>query len=366
MRNTLDVTLRIDDIVCHDEGDGPGTAEPYLWVCFYKIDGTTCRLGADGKLAGHAVVQRMEAYQGNLGTTDVDAGETVRVPGVVGYWQTRLTPIQIDPAWKGLIKEKTGQDDLPGTVGVLWVLMEEDNLPSGSSNAGYSSLCATFETEMNNAIATLGVFNPEIKPELEKVISDAVTAAVTRAITDDLNLIQKIWQWLAGPDDTLGSGSFRATHGQLIEKGTIPFGQRWKNGVNVGGGDVLDVLIAGPGRFIQSGGEWEIRGHATAKEIVHRTFEVTCIRSGSLSGKPYRISQLGVRDENGVASVMTKGEVMTRIGQGDRFFVRDAAGHTSWVRIHEPAQGESIRYRHLTTTSDGIPTNNLTALPQCR
>jgi hypothetical protein len=38
---TLNVALKLNEIICHDEGDGWGSAEPYLWTIFFKIDGLT-------------------------------------------------------------------------------------------------------------------------------------------------------------------------------------------------------------------------------------------------------------------------------------------------------------------------------------
>ncbi|MBD3677613.1 MAG: hypothetical protein HUJ27_04335 [Rhodobacteraceae bacterium] len=40
-RDILQLNLDLDRIKCHDEGDGWGSAEPYLWTVFFKADGTT-------------------------------------------------------------------------------------------------------------------------------------------------------------------------------------------------------------------------------------------------------------------------------------------------------------------------------------
>ena len=38
-RDILKLRLELDRILCHDEGDGWGNAEPYLWTVFFEVDG---------------------------------------------------------------------------------------------------------------------------------------------------------------------------------------------------------------------------------------------------------------------------------------------------------------------------------------
>jgi Protein of unknown function (DUF3892) len=369
VRDALDVTITLDQIVCIDEGDGPGDAEPYLWTVFFKIDGDSVALGDSGYLVGHITTSRTDGSHGNLYNDDVGGGDTVHVPAIIGWWQTTLRPIPIAPQWKQLIKDKKGWDDIPGSAGVLCVLMEEDNLPDSAAVTGYNALATTFEAKLNEAILTLGVTQPDLSAADQLALSNAVSDAVTAAITNQLDVVEKVWIWLTGPDDTLGNVTFKFGHDDLASKGRIDFQQRWKDGVNVNDptSDLGKFISQGPGRFITSGGEWILQGHVDAKDIPPpQTYQVVCIKSGWSGRKPFRIGDLGVKAADGTVTVLSKNDVIDRINKGDRFFTVDDKGRKAWVAVHEPLPTESPRYRYLYTTADGIEGNNLLSLPQCQ
>ena len=128
-RDILDVWVRLDRIHCFDEGDGWGSAEPYLWPVFFKIDGETVSLTESLTLSGTATVVGTFGNHGNLGDTDVDAGDDLAIPEALGSWSTVLKPIPVPGSLSGLI------DDVAGTVGVVAVLMEEDNVTDGGAVA---------------------------------------------------------------------------------------------------------------------------------------------------------------------------------------------------------------------------------------
>lgn len=279
MRYPLNVSLTLDHIHCVDEGDGSGNAEPYLWSLFFKIDGSTVQFALRStpetpfllSLQGMVTVDRRNGGHRNLRNTDdnpVDAGEDVAIPPGLGRWDTVLTPIPIADSAKPFAN---GEVDLPGTIGVVCILMEEDNLSDSSALAGYNAFCSTFESKMNERINSLtaarlsALDTPEGREEdrlFQEGLAQAIRDAIGSAIEDDLSVLWAAWNWLAGPDQTLGSGSFVFDHDDLVERDQIALEARWKEGVSVDWS--TDVFVDGPGRFIESGGEWKIYGHVAS------------------------------------------------------------------------------------------------------
>lgn len=125
-RNPLNLTIQLNSIHCIDEGDGPGTAEPYIWILFYKIDGDTVRFGNEDDigeqlLRGAVTVERRNGAHGNLLIDDVDEGDSISIPTTIGRWETVLQPIPVAEVNKSLIAKLTdGGTDLPGLALLLY------------------------------------------------------------------------------------------------------------------------------------------------------------------------------------------------------------------------------------------------------
>jgi hypothetical protein len=56
---------------------------------FFKIDGDGVALTDALKLSGSATVVTTPGSHGNLGTSDVDAGDDVSIPSALGEWSPR-------------------------------------------------------------------------------------------------------------------------------------------------------------------------------------------------------------------------------------------------------------------------------------
>lgn len=109
---TLNVVLKLNEVICHDEGDGWGSAEPYFWTIFFKIDGLT--VWQNGvTLGGEAAFSFGAGSHSNLPNHDVDPGEVIQIPSSVGEWGTLLKPIALDDFQGNILKFRVSWALLP-------------------------------------------------------------------------------------------------------------------------------------------------------------------------------------------------------------------------------------------------------------
>lgn len=238
----LNIEFKLDRIHCHDEGDGLGDAEPYLWAVFFKVDGDTAVVNTDDLshvfLQGPPTVVTTPGNHGNLGTSDVDEGDDVGIPAIIGEYRTIMKPIP-------LTTPVLGKSEVGGMIGSIVVLMEEDNTSDSDAARGHERLDSTVRDKLAELLGTLSISNSEPTQEDIDRMTDQIGSAVKDAIKDGVSVAE----WLLGfgnMDDQIGTAVFRFSHGELEAAGgsVIPFSRRWKNE-----------------------GDWELFGHIQATSI---------------------------------------------------------------------------------------------------
>ncbi|MBF6596070.1 MAG: hypothetical protein IVW51_16725 [Thermaceae bacterium] len=265
--NTLDVKLKLNNLHCYDEGDGIGSAEPYLWTVFFKIDGDTASVNPSLALQGTATVIGTPGNHRDLPNHDVDPGENVPIPAVIGEFNTQLKPIPLQQPIGGV-------REVGGVMGVITVVMEEDNTPGSAVAKGHDKLNAAVRDSLNALIPTLNIGHPEPTDEeiaaMQKKIGDAVTAAIANNVS--------VWDWLKGfgnMDDKIGSEVFRFSHKQLEAQGVSGIGiqKRFKNE-----------------------GDWELSGWVTALPLNTAVGNLEVVLHGvpaTLTTSPVRVTGPG-------------------------------------------------------------------------
>jgi hypothetical protein len=233
-----DARIHLTTVDCIDEGDGPGSAEPYLWTLFFKIDGSNASVTEKLRLTGRSTVVATVGNQGDLPNHDVDDSEIVRVPLSLGFFRTRLRPIPLQRPL-GDIR------DVAGVIGMVAVLMEEDNTPASAIAAGHRALNRAVQTALDGLIPTLGFLHQEPTPEEMEAMTEQVGAAVLAAVRDDVSA----WEWLTGlgnMDEKIGTMVAQYSRDSLLRAGTagVRFTKRFKRE-----------------------GEWELAGRASARRI---------------------------------------------------------------------------------------------------
>lgn len=259
----LNIEFKLERIHCYDEGDGPGNAEPYLWTVFFKVDGDTVVVNSDGPAApfvqGPPTVVTTPGNHGNLGTSDVDEGDNVGIPAIIGEWHTVMKPIP-------LTTPLLGMSEVGGMIGCVVVLMEEDSTSDSDIQRGHEALDSSIRDKLSAVLGTLSIGHTEPTDEEIQAMSDQVGEAVKSAIGDGVSVIE----WIAAfgnMDDQIGSAVFRFSHSQLegMNGAPIPFNRRWDNE-----------------------GDWELFGHITATAI--RRQEPKCCEE--LKGKVKKLEKV--------------------------------------------------------------------------
>ena len=238
-RPTLEVRIELDRIHCYEEADGWGDAEPYLWTVFFKIDGASVLVTDTLALSGQPVVVYTPGSHGNLGTRDVDVGDNVYVPEAIGVWETTLGPIPV-PEW---LQQQYSVDDVAGIIGVVCVLMEEDNVTDDGARAGHIALNEAVKSALEQVVARRSFLNTDISQEELDAFKDEMKFAVKEAVKSQQNHFENLWSWL-NEDDMIGTKTFFWDQDQLESQNIIHFDKRWK-------------------RY----GDWKIFGHVNASML---------------------------------------------------------------------------------------------------
>ena len=170
--NDLKVDQKLNRIHCYDEGDGPGDAEPYLWTVFWKVDGDTVMVNTDGPappfVQGFPTVVGTPGNHGNLGTSDVDEGDDVSIPAIIGEYHTTMKPIPLTTPFGSVT-------DVGGMLGCVVVLMRRTSramtLYSGGTRRS-TAVCGTGSPRSSDRSASPSL-SPPTKTSLRCPIRSA-------------------------------------------------------------------------------------------------------------------------------------------------------------------------------------------------
>lgn len=209
-RPSLQIEMKFDHLHCYEEGDGIGSSEAYLWIIYFKIDGDSVYLGDDLFLHGNCTLIATPGSHGNLGDSDIDAGDDVPIPSAIGEFHGTLNAIPV-PQW---VRDQ-GVDDVGGVVGVACVLMEENWVSDSGAEAGHTALNNYVRQAIDDIIPTLGITNQDVSDDQLNQIASGASDAVSNAIENAQGVWDNITSWIHG-DKLLGTATFIFKHDDLL------------------------------------------------------------------------------------------------------------------------------------------------------
>jgi hypothetical protein len=204
--------ISLDRLHCFREGD-TGSAEPYMFTAFFKLDGETIAIDVkDGDffLNGPCTFVATFGGHGNLGTRDVSAGDDIAIPPVLGRTEFSLKPIRtVAGLLSGLPPVEIG-----GSLGVVVALLEENGFSDDAAAAGGVAFARVVEKGINDIIPTLrqGVKEAPTKEDIEN-LRDQVTAAIKSAVIDSQGFLRNFFSLVFHRDKAIGADAFFGSSG---------------------------------------------------------------------------------------------------------------------------------------------------------
>jgi hypothetical protein len=195
MPNNLQTLISLDHLHCNSEAD-PGSGEPYLWTASFTIDGDTLRNGP-------FVIVTSPGSHGNLGDSDVDAGDDVPIPAELGERRFTLTPMP-------------GDGSRDSWVGVVVALLESNWTTDAAAEAGHVAFNQTLEQAIGRLLNDkANEQNPRLTDHDIATVKAEVTAAVVEAIKAESS-----WSELLDHDVPIDAQFFFATDRTLSTSAT--------------------------------------------------------------------------------------------------------------------------------------------------
>jgi hypothetical protein len=177
--------------------------ELYLWVVFFKIDGSTTSLDEKFMLQGSATVVGTSGDHGDLGSTD-NPYPTLNIPPQLGEFKTPLIPIPTPIPGVSV----------GGVIGAVAILMVQNGTPDEAVADGHAALNLALQNGLNSLIPTLGIHKQQPTPADIANLSQSVGNSVQSAISDNVS----IWQFLGslgGEDYKFDSAVIQHSYGDL-------------------------------------------------------------------------------------------------------------------------------------------------------
>jgi hypothetical protein len=220
----LQLSYDFTTLVCADEADGPGDAEPYMWTAFFKIDGATCHVDLSTlKLTGKATVVVPSGNEGDLGVSEVGAGQTVKIPSAIGHFATTMLPIPLGTS------AKPTDPHFGGVFGAIGVLLEEDSTKASAIAKGHAAFKTSLQAALDSLIPTFGMGSSTPSDADVKKVQDQVMTAVTDAIKSEIGVGDAIGACFAGncQDEVITVSHFLFGHSDLDARVGAPESQFW-------------------------------------------------------------------------------------------------------------------------------------------
>lgn len=191
----ISAKISVPILHCTSQYDEKGNSEPYLWFAYFWADITTLNMAEPISV----YVPPFSNIRG-LFPDDIGNNRDIAIPPELGTFQ-----ISLDDAGSHI-----------ALLGILIVLMEQDETPDDAIAAGYDAYRDAVRRELNKYVSEYGL-TPPSDGQIKEIVN-AITKSVYDAIKSKLSILSKLFD---NQDDFLGHvrGIF---FGQQLHAGPTP------------------------------------------------------------------------------------------------------------------------------------------------
>lgn len=195
MLKPIQLQIALHTLSLHRKATSWGTTEPYLWNIFFRIDGDAIKINPDFTISGKGIFNFSKGSHNNLRGT-IHRDNILHIPNDIGVWKTELKPVKV-PYFEQYVS---------GIVGVICVLMEENNVSNEGAEAGRVALGQQVQKAVNTALKE---FKPtvidinDVQNSIAKhfeskiaVFAENIEDSVVEAIKSSQSLLQNVWSLL--------------------------------------------------------------------------------------------------------------------------------------------------------------------------
>lgn len=150
MESSSLIKFDIDRFFYHSNNYEWTSEMPYFWFCFFKIDGSTCKLNDSLSLEGKASIYTPFEKIETLNNFESDKGDIIRIPDYLGKKDISVKPISVPE----FIQESTVKKPEP-QVGCVTVFMNKNCFLADSKNELPNLFSTIIQEQLDNSIPTL-------------------------------------------------------------------------------------------------------------------------------------------------------------------------------------------------------------------
>ena len=150
MESSTKILFNLKQFFYHSNNYEWTSEMPFFWFCFFKIDGTNCKMNKslqmEGKVSLYTTLEKIE----NLNNFESDKSDIIRIPDFLGKKEITLEPIPVPE----FIRESTLKKPEP-QVGCAMVFMDRNCFFADSQNELPSLLTEIIQKKLNESIPNL-------------------------------------------------------------------------------------------------------------------------------------------------------------------------------------------------------------------